>query len=100
MTSSVKMSAREEEEVLLDRCKAASLGELSLAVEPREANVFRVAAMVLGEPFREASRRLSEISTAYFSTHPDELLPPSVVVSRGWVVSFSRLRERLEARLS
>ena len=64
-----------------------------------EANVFRVASMILGQRYRQEARRLLSVGDAYFATNPSEQVPPAEVIRQGWVLSLPRLRELLEARL-
>ena len=95
------MSAREFEARLLQRCALAARADDAL-VEPQnacEANVFRVAAMILGPRWAQESRRLLQASERYFSQHPEQLLEPSEVVRKGWIFSFPRLQDMLRRQL-
>lgn len=80
---------------MLERCAAFAAGKATAAVSQQEANVCRVAGMIVGSRFREESRRLLAAGDRYFQTHPHELVEPGEVVRRGWIVSFPRLREGL-----
>jgi hypothetical protein len=95
------MSAREFEARLLQRCALAARSDDAL-VEPQdacEANVFRVAAMILGPRWAQESRRLLQASERYFNQYPEQLLEPSEVVRKGWIASFPRLQDRLRRQL-
>jgi hypothetical protein len=93
------MTAREMESALLDRCAAVARAVAPAAGDQREANVFRLAAMVVQSRFPGESRSLMQASERYFATHPDEKLVPAEVVGNGWVMNLPRLRDRLSRRL-
>jgi hypothetical protein len=92
------MNARDTEALLLDRCAAAAQG-ISHATDQRDANVFRLAAMVIQSRFPQASQGLMQASNDYFLQHPEEQLPPVEVVHKGWVISLPRLRDMLSRQL-
>ncbi|TDF52834.1 hypothetical protein [Cupriavidus sp. L7L] len=93
------MTARDEERKVLDRCEAASRGDVSVAADQREANVFRVAAMVLQSRFPMEAARMMAASDQYFRTHPADLVPSAEVVRNGWVWGLPRLRDMLTMQL-
>ena len=93
------MSACEVEAETLARCALAAGGTLSAAVDQREANVFRLASMVIQSRFPDESRLLMQASDSYFSRCPDQLLRPQDVVRNGWVFNLPRLRDMLSVRL-
>jgi len=93
------MAAREGEAALLARCAAAAREILSAAQNQREANVFRLAAMVVQSRFPRESTSLMQASERYFAQHPDEKLTPAEVVRNGWVLSLPRLRDMLSHQL-
>lgn len=95
------MSAREFEARLLQRCALAARSD-DAGVVPQdecEANVFRVAAMIMGPRWAQESRRLLQASERYFNQHPEQLLDPSDVVRKGWIFSFPRLQDMLRRQL-
>jgi hypothetical protein len=94
------MNARETEAALLSRCTSVAQEAHPTARDGKEANVFRLAAMVVVSRFPLASTRLMQASNRYFAQHPDEQLPPEVVVRNGWVLGMSRFRDRLNRQLS
>lgn len=94
------MDPRESEADLLDRCVAVAFGQATAAANQREANVFRVAGMVLGSSYSEERKRLHAASERYFAGHSDELVEPGEVVRRAWIVGFPRLRDSLYCRLA
>ena len=85
---------------MLGRCAAAANGTVSAADDQREANVFRLAAMVLQFRFAAESERLMRASESYFTQHPEARLDPAEVVRRGWVFTAPRLHDMLGRRLS
>ena len=93
------MTAREQESDLLARCTAAAHMGVG-AHDQREANVFRLAAMVLQSRFPAESKRLSHASDAYFVDHPTEKLACADIVRQGWVFSLPRLRDMLSQQLA
>ncbi|MBS0369820.1 MAG: hypothetical protein JSS57_11540 [Proteobacteria bacterium] len=93
------MTAREAESALLARCSAIALKVAQSAQDQREANVFRLAAMVVQSRFPVESRCLMQASEQYFALHPDEKLAPADVVRKGWVFSLPRLRDMLTHQL-
>lgn len=92
-------SSRELEASLVERCSNVARGLPSPARDEREANVYRLAAMVVGQRHRAEARRLLRASEDYFADHPAQRLQASEVVRRGWVTSLPRLRELLAMRL-
>lgn len=92
------MAARDDESVLLDRCAGVANEIVLSAQDQREANVFRLAAMVVQSRFPRESQCLMHVSEQYFSAHPNERLAPAEVVRKGWVLSLPRLRDMLSHR--
>jgi hypothetical protein len=92
------LPARTDEAALVDRCAAVAQGLAARAMDVRDANVFRVAGMVVGQRHRIEAGRLLRASDDYFSARPADRLPAAEVVRRGWVASLPRLRELLDAR--
>lgn len=93
------MTARDAESALLDRCVGVARALTQAARDQREANVFRLAAMVVRSRFPGESVCLMQASERYFASHPDERLLPADVVRKGWVFSLPRLRDMLSHRL-
>ncbi len=89
------MTGRETENALLTRCASVARGTKETARDQREANVFRVAAMVLQSHFPAEATALMQSSETYFQDHPAERLPAADVVRRGWIFSLPRLRDML-----
>lgn len=93
------MNSRESEAALLARCAAvAQTGEVS-ARDQREANVFRLAAMVIQSRFPCEATHLMAASDRYFATHQAERLAAVEVVRLGWVMNLPRLRDLLSRQL-
>ncbi|MCQ9730193.1 hypothetical protein LM497_30085 [Pseudomonas aeruginosa] len=93
------MTARDSEAAMLECCALIATGALDAPRTPAEANVCRVAGMVLGRHLHDARQRLAQAAAAYFATHPSELLESAETVRRGWIIDLPRLRDRLERRL-
>lgn len=93
------MTARDNESALLARCSSVARELAQSAQDQREANVFRLAAMVVQSRFPGESKCLMRASEQYFAAHPDERLAPAEVVRKGWISSLPRLRDMLSHRL-
>lgn len=92
---------RIREAAMLDRCVAVARSErVCEALDGREANVLRVAAMVVQSRFPAESKRLMECAVSYFAVHPDALAPAAEVVRKGDVISLPRLRDSLTRRFN
>lgn len=97
---SCAMSAREFEGELLARCVAVARSQDALAAEnQREANVFRVAGMIIVSRWPQEAARLMQAGDGYFTQHPEQQLHASEVVRKGWIIGFPRLRDMLNRRL-
>ncbi|MEN9867226.1 MAG: hypothetical protein RL748_2816 [Pseudomonadota bacterium] len=94
------MTAREIEAELLTRCAAVGRGQDASAQDQREANVFRLAALILRWRFPQEASQWFRISDAYFSQYPEQCLEPGEVVRKGWVFDLPRLRDMLTLELS
>ncbi len=94
------MNGRDLESSLLARCTDVAQGRATRAQDQREANVFRLAAMVVMSRFPGESKRLMRSGEAYFADHPNEQLAPGEVVRKGWVVSLPRLRDMLSQQIN
>lgn len=93
------MTARESENDMLMRCAAAARSLTLAAQDQRDANVFRVAAMVVQSRLPSEATRLMQVSEEYFLHHPADRLPAVAVVRNGWVLSLPRLRDMLILKL-
>jgi hypothetical protein len=93
------MNARETEGDMLARCAVIARGSMSAAHDQREANVFRLAAMVVQSRFPRESASLMQASERYFARHPQDKLAPADVVRKGWVFSLPWLRDMLSLQL-
>jgi hypothetical protein len=95
------MSGREFEANLLQRCiLVARATDGPMAADNQcDANVFRVAAMIIGHQWPQESARLMQASELYFANHPGQQLHASEVVRRGWIIGFPRLRDMLGRQL-
>jgi hypothetical protein len=93
------MGFRDIEAELISRCLDIAQDRASTARDQREANVFRLASMVLQSRHSVESLRLMQVSNQYFAAHPNEQLHASEVVRQGWIMNLPRLRDRLSRRL-
>ena len=93
------MNPRDLESMLLTQCAAVARELAHAANDQREANVYRLAAMVIQSRFPREAGHLMLASQTYFVTHPNEQLAPDEVVRRGWVLSLPRLRDMLSHQL-
>lgn len=92
------MSAREKEARMLERCTEvawAAEGAVQAAQDGQEANVFRLAAMLMEGRFPEQAGRLMKASEQYFEQKPEEKVASAEIVRRGWIVDAPRLHDRL-----
>jgi hypothetical protein len=80
---------------MLARCTAVARGRMADVRGPEEANVFRVAAMVVQSRYPNESASLRDASDRYFLRHPGDRVEASEVVRKGWVISLPRLRDML-----
>ena len=93
------VTARDAESALLGRCLVVARKHAEAARDQREANVFRLAAMVVRSRFPTESACLQQASERYFSSHPSERLAAADVVRAGWVLNLPRLRDMLSHEL-
>jgi hypothetical protein len=94
------MTARDLESAMLARCYAVAKEGAQSANNQREANVFRLAAMVIQSRFPGESKCLRRASEQYFSLHPSERMNPADVITRGWILGLPRFRDMLSHRLN
>lgn len=94
------MDPRDTEHAMLERCALVARSENAVAADAREANVFRLAGMVVRSQFPAPSARLRDAGERYFVTHPDEMLSAAQVLKNNWIVGLPRLRDMLSHRLT
>jgi hypothetical protein len=92
-------SGREFEDWVLTRCVSVARESAPPARDRREANVFRLAGMILQFDYPREAERLMRASEPYFTAHPDERLDAGEIVKRGWIIGLPRLRDSLSRRL-
>ena len=93
-------TARDIERVMLERCLQIAITPGDMPRDQAEANVCRLAGMIVDGRYPEAGKRLSDAATAYFADHPEQQVPSAEVVRRGWIINAPRLRDRLERLLA
>lgn len=89
------MDAREAEQRLLARLADLARGVGDSAEDEREANLIRLASLILGHDHVLASERLAHVSNAYFCDHPGSEVAAEQVIANGWLGSLPRLRTQL-----
>ena len=95
----VPTNPREAEEVMLMSCLEVAQGVRAMPCSAQQANVMRVAAMVIGKSFPVSHKRLSAAAARDFEAHPGDKVESAEVVRLGWVSTLPRLRDRLEHKL-
>ena len=95
-----QLTARDVDAVMLARCVEVARGSPEVANDQKEANVFRIASMLVEKCYPNEARRLRVVSSDYFLRHPEEKLHASEVVRNGWVWGFPRLRDMLSRELA
>lgn len=94
------MSARDVERSMLERCSVAASSSYVLpATDQRDANIFRLASILLRSRFPVESQRLGAAADAYLTAHPDERVEPTELIRRRWIIGLPRLRDMLTAHL-
>jgi len=94
------MNARDRENLSLEKCLAAASGALPAAASREEANVFRLAAIVVRSRFPDYADRIATVSEHWFEKHPSDKLPAGEVIRSGWIIGMPRFRDMLNQRLS
>ncbi|WP_165674617.1 hypothetical protein [Metapseudomonas otitidis] len=84
---------------MLERCRQIATTPNDAPSDQAEANVCRLAGMIVRIRYPEARARLAAAATRYFADHPEQELPSAEVARRGWIIDAPRLRERLERLL-
>ena len=96
---SAPLTGREQEALLIQRCVSLARGEPVAATDARDANVFRVASMLLGREFQVEAQQLRKSSERYFVEYPSEKVDTTQVLHNGWMIGLPRFRDRLERKL-
>ena len=85
---------------MLARCKQLARGTDSQASNVIEANVMRVAGLVIKSRFPKESAQLLEKSHHFFQQQEGGApLHAEQVLKQGWIVSLPRLRDMLTEQL-
>ncbi len=96
---SAPLTGREQEALLVQRCVSVARGEPVVPTDARDANVFRVASMLLGREFEVETQQLRKSSERYFVAFPSEKVDTTQVLNNGWMIGLPRFRDRLERKL-
>lgn len=96
------MNSRIREAAMLERCAviARAQGKSCAAEDAREANILRVAAMVIQSRFPAESKAMMQCAERYFAERPDDLRPVVDVIRNGDVISLPRLRDSLTRKFN
>jgi hypothetical protein len=92
-------TARDSEKAMMERCHQIATTPGEAPRDQVEANVCRLAGMIISTRYPEAGARLFDSATAYFIHHPDQQVSSAEVVRRGWIINAPRLRNQLERLL-
>ena len=92
--------ARDIERTMLERCLQIATTPGDMPRDQAEANVCRLAGMIVRIRCPAAGARLSDAAATYFADHPEQQVPSAEVVRRGWIINAPRLRDRLERLLA
>ncbi|WP_261531379.1 hypothetical protein [Burkholderia multivorans] len=98
--SRAQLQARDIEQAMLERCLQIATTPGDMPRDQAEANVCRLAGVIVDGRYPEAGKRLSDAAATYFADHPGQQAPSAEVVRRGWITNAPRLRERLERLLA
>ena len=92
-------TSRDREAALLQRCAEAGRGADDAAKDAIEANVFGLAATLVGSQFPNESANLLRSSEVFFEGHPTDRLSAEEMVRRGLVFGLPRFRDMLVRQL-
>lgn len=92
--------SRDVEAALLDRCALVVSTVGLVALDQREANIFRLASLLVQNHFPVQAHSLMDAGERYFSQHQGEKLSAEDVVQRGWVIGLPRFRDHLVRRFA
>lgn len=92
-------NGRDVEDELLLRCAATGRGQVTVARDQREANIFRLAAVVIQSRFPLEAEGIVHASERYFARHPEDMVPSPEVMRKCWVSSMPRLQDMLSRKL-
>ena len=76
--------ARDIERTMLERCLQIATTPGDMPRDQAEANVCRLAGMIVRIRCPAAGARLSDAAATYFADHPEQQVPSAEVVRRGW----------------
>lgn len=93
-------TARDIEQAMLERCHQIAITPNDAPRDQAEANVCRLAGMIVSIRYPEAGSRLFDAAMRYFADHPEQQVASAEVVRRGWIINAPRLRDRLERLLA
>lgn len=85
---------------MLERCRQIATTPGDVPRNQAEANVCRLAGMIVRIRYPEAGARLFGAATTYFDDHPEQQVLSEEVVRRGWIINAPRLRDQLERLLA
>lgn len=84
---------------LIARCVLAARGALVSAPDERHAQVFRVAADLVGRSHAREAAALRQTAARYLREHALDGMSGADVERRGWILGLARFRAALERAL-
>ena len=93
-------TARDIEQAMLERCRQIATMPGEVPRDQPEANVCRLAGMIVDSRYPVASKRLFDAATAYFADHPEQQVPSAEVVRRGWIINDQSVSDRVFSLVS
>jgi hypothetical protein len=76
-------TARDIEGAMLERCLQIVTTPGAVPRDQAEANVCRLAGVIVDGRYPVAGKRLSDAAATYFADHPEQQVPAAEVVRRG-----------------
>lgn len=89
------MSAKDNEQHLINRCMAVVDDPSETPANAREANVMALAGSLVESDDSAASERLRAASDRYFEDKPTERVVPAQMVRQGWLIGVPRFHKRV-----
>lgn len=92
--------ARLQEASLIRLCLEGAALELADKLTCEQAQIFRLAAMLLHGSHPKASRNLKRAFDAHQREHGCAPQPPETAIEQGWIIGLARFRDTLSRELT